>query len=811
MAAKPASVMATTDCFHCGLPCPPGDDWHLDLLGAARHFCCAGCQEVARAIVDGGLGEYYTLRTERGSGAQAAVPEFLRRVAIYDHPAVQEGLVASPGGSEREVSLLLEGIRCAACVWLNERHLAELPGVRDVRINFTTQRAYVRWDDTVVHLSDILRAVGQIGYVAHPYNPTRVQAVFERQQRDLLHRFVIAMAFGMQVMMLALALYLGPSWGMPRELFVIFEWLSAGLATPIVGYAAQPFFYGAWRDLRQRRTGMDLPIALGIAIAYGVSMIDLIRGQGAVYFDSVSMFAAFLLLARLFEDMAKARTARAAQLLTHALPQEACRLTADGEERVPVSLVAAGDRLLVKGGERVPADGVVLEGSSAVDESVLTGEARPIRKTAGDTVIAGSVNGEGPLVIDVRYTGLQTVLSTIEGLLERAQREKPRLTVLAERASAWFVGTLLLVAAATAVGWTLIDSTRVVPATLAVLVVACPCALSLAIPTALTAATGALMRRGLVVTRATALETLARAQYVVFDKTGTLTEGHLSLARVVVRATVSEARLLAIAAALEHRSEHPIGRALAAAAGPSSLRATAVTTVPGEGVQGEVEGCQYRLGTRHFAGAAGDPTSIEAVATEVWLASADGPLGVFVLTDRIRPGAPALLARLRRQGRKMAIYSGDRQATVSALAATLGIDDARGDLLPSAKLALIESLNRQGVVAMIGDGVNDAAALAAAPVAIAVGRRNILAAASADLILLSGLMGLAESFRVVHRMRWIVRENLTWAVLYNMTALPAAALGMVPPWLAALGMSGSSLLVVINALRLLLPMPRGEE
>lgn len=811
MAAKSASVVPAEECFHCGLPCPPGVDWHFDTEGVTRHFCCAGCHEVARAIIDGGLSEYYTLRTERGSGAQAAVPEFLRRVAIYDHPTVQEGLVASAGGSEREVSLLLEGIRCAACVWLNERHLAELPGVRDVRINFTTQRAYVRWDDAIVHLSDILRAVGQIGYVAHPYNPARVQEVFERQQRNLLHRFVIAIAFGMQVMMLALALYLGPSWGMPRQLFVIFEWLSAGLASPIVIYASQPFFYGAWRDLRQGRAGMDLPIALGISIAYGVSMVDLIRGYGAVYFDSVSMFAAFLLLARLFEEMAKARTARAAQLLTHALPQEACRLTAAGEERIPVSLVAVGDRLLVKGGERVPADGCVTEGSSAVDESVLTGEARPIRKDVGDTVIAGSINGEGSLVIAVRYTGLQTVLSTIEGLLERAQREKPQLTLLAERASAWFVGTLLVLAAGTAIGWAVVDSARMIPATLAVLVVACPCALSLAIPTALTAATGALMRRGLVVTRATALETLARAQTVVFDKTGTLTEGRLSVVRVVVLARESEARLLAIAAALEQRSEHPIARALTAVASGPPLMATGVTTVPGEGVRGAVEGREYRLGTRRFAGAVDDLTEIEPAATEVWLGAPEGPLGVFVLTDSLRPGAKALLALLRRQGRKIALYSGDRQATVSALAAELGIDDARGDLLPVTKLALIESLNQREIVVMIGDGVNDAAALAAAPVAIAVGRRNVLAAASADLILLSGLAGLAESFRLVHRMRWIVRENLTWAVLYNVAALPTAAVGMVPPWLAALGMSGSSLLVVVNALRLLLPVHRGEE
>ena len=806
----------TEECFHCGLPCPPQGKWRLEALGAQRSFCCPGCYEVARAILSGGLSEYYTLRTERGSGAQGAVPEFLKKADLYDHPAVQEGIVSAGADGDKEVSLLLEGIRCAACVWLNERHIADLPGVKSVKINYTTQRAYVRWDDNRTHLSDILKAVGEIGYVAHPYQPGAVQGVFDRQRRDLLHRFVIAASFGMQVMMLALALYLGPSWGMSHGLYLIFEWLSAALATPIVTYAALPFFRGAWRDLKQGRTGMDLPVALGIVIAYTVSLFDLVRGRGSVYFDSVSMFAAFLLLSRLFEDMARARTARSAQLLTHALPQDAVRLDAKNrEERVPVSLLTVGDRLLIRSGERIPADGLVSDGASSVDESILTGEARPVPKSVGESVIAGSVNMESALVVLVQRVGRETVLSTIEGLLERAQRDKPRLTALAERTSAWFVGILLLLAIATASTWAFLNPAHVIPATLAVLVIACPCALSLAIPTALTAATGALMRRGLVVTRSSALELLARAQVVVFDKTGTLTEGRLSLARVIPRAELAKPELLALACALECRSEHPIARAFleaqTAAPVPADKTAQAVQAFPGEGLEGLVGGRRYRLGTRRFTQALNDPVAIEAEATEVWLSDDDGPLGVFVFNDQLRPGALALLDRLRRQGRRIALLSGDRAATVDVWARKLGIDEAHGDLLPEDKLSWIRKLSASGIVAMIGDGVNDAAALAAAPVAIAVGRRNVLAAASADLILLSGLTGLAESFRLVHRMRWVVRENLAWAILYNAVSLPAAALGLVPPWLAALGMSGSSLLVVLNALRLLVSGQGSQE
>lgn len=804
------------ECFHCGLPCPPEDQWRLEALGSERSFCCPGCHEVARTILSSGLSEYYTLRTERGSAAQDAVPEFLKKANLYDHPAVQEGIVNAGADGDKEVSLLLEGIRCAACVWLNERHIADLRGVKSVKINYTTQRAYVCWDDARIHLSDILKAIGEIGYIAHPYQPGAVQGVFDRQRRDLLHRFVIAGAFGMQVMTLALALYLGPSWGMSHGLFLIFEWLSAALATPIVTYAAVPFFRGALRDLKQGRTGMDLPVALGIAIAFTASVFDLIRGHGNVYFDSVSMFTTFLLLSRLFEDMARARTARSAQLLTHALPQEAVRLGSDGsEEPIPVSLLAVGDLLLIRSGERIPADGVVSDGASSVDESILTGEARPVPKRVGESVIAGSVNMESALVVLVQRVGRETVLSTIEGLLERAQRDKPRLTALAERTSAWFVGILLMLAIATAATWAFVNPNHIIPATLAVLVIACPCALSLAIPTALTAATGALMRRGLVVTRGSALELLARAETVVFDKTGTLTEGRLSLVRIVPRADLAEGELLALACALERRSEHPIAHALldAQGAAPAAIEKTAeaVLAWPGEGLEGLIAGHRYRLGTRRFTGALSDPLSVEAEATEVWIADEQRPLGVFVFNDQLRPGAHALLARLRHQGRRIALLSGDRTTTVESWARTLGIEEAHGDLLPEDKLAWIRQLSASGIVAMVGDGVNDAAALAAAPVAIAVGRRNVLAAASADLILLSGLSGLAESFRLVHRMRWVVRENLAWAILYNVVSLPAAAFGLVPPWLAALGMSGSSLLVVLNALRLLVSAQGSQE
>jgi len=801
-----------TACYHCGQPLPRGIDLKVVVDGCAQPMCCRGCQAVAEAIVAGGLTDYYRFRTESAPTARETVPEFLRQSTVYDNPAVQKSFVRQTGGEEREASLILEGIVCAACVWLNEQHLARLPGVLVVSINYATHRARVRWDESRVHLSRILQAVSEIGYLAHPYDPGRAQEILERERHLQLRRLAVAAAFGMQVMILAVALYAGAFTGIETEYKNLFHWLSLALTLPVLGYSAQPFFQSAWRDLQRKRVGMDVPVSLGLVIAFAGSVWATLTGQGEVYYDSVAMFVFFLLTGRYFELAGRKRAAEVSEALVHMLPVTATRLVNGEQIAVPVIELNGGDLVLVRPGESVPADGHVQSGRSSVDESLLTGESLPLAKMPGATLIGGSINIESPLTMRVDKTGEDTVLSAILRLLHRAQTEKPAIAAAADRAAAWFVARVLLLAAGVALFWILYDPARWLPITIAVLVVTCPCALSLATPTAITAATGSLMRRGLVTTRGHALETLARANTFVFDKTGTLTYGRLNLLDTHTYSPLGASECLALAAALEQHSEHPIARALRTTVEEMRHTATDVSSTPGAGLSGAINGQRYFLGTAAFLRETpGIQVRDEDLATLradgntlVLLSDAEQLLAAFVIGDEVRDGARTLVAELQRQGKRVLLLTGDHPGAARRVARETGISEVEADLRPHDKLARVHALADQGaIVAMVGDGVNDAAALAAAHVSVAMGGGTQIAAASADMILLSEhLPHLAEAVRVAGKTLRIIRQNMAWAVGYNLIALPFAAIGLVAPWMAALGMSASSLIVVANALRL---------
>jgi Cu2+-exporting ATPase len=551
---------------------------------------------------------------------------------------------------------------------------------------------------------------------------------------------------------------------------------------------------------------MDLPVSLAIGAAFVASAWATVTGRGDIYFDSVTMFTFFLLAGRFLEMGARHRAGQAAEELVKLLPATAARLTGAGEERVPVGDLGPGDRVLVRPGEAVPADGGVLEGRSSVDESLLTGESLPQLRTPGDALIGGSVNNESPLVMRVERVGEATVLSAILRLLDRAQTEKPAVARLADRVAGWFVAALLVLAAGVAWWWWQHDPVHAFAVTLSVLVVTCPCALSLATPAAVTAATGALTRLGVLTTRGHALETLARVTHVIFDKTGTLTEGRLRLARVDRLADLSRERSLEIAAALERASEHPIARALCAECAPQAI-AAAVSATPGCGVEGVVDGKRYRVGTLGFVralqkGDAGPPPGPQSAG--VVLGDESGILARFRLADRLRDGAVETMERLGSLGITIELLSGDGPDEVQRVAGLLGIAQFRARCLPREKLARIRELQRAGaVVAMVGDGVNDAPVLAAAQVSVAMGGGTQLAHASADMVLLSEqLPHLADAIQTSRRTLSIIRQNLAWALVYNVVALPLAAAGWIAPWMAAIGMSTSSLVVVVNALRL---------
>jgi Cu2+-exporting ATPase len=559
---------------------------------------------------------------------------------------------------------------------------------------------------------------------------------------------------------------------------------------------------------------MDVPVALGVAVAFVASVAATVQGGGEVYFDSITMFVFLLLGGRFLEMNARATAARAAEELLKLIPAFAERFTdfprSRATERVGVTLLKPGDCVLVKPGESIPADGEIAEGATEVDDSLLTGESRPFLKAHGDRLTGGAVNVTSPVVMRVLRVGPDTVVAGILRLLDRAASEKPALAQLADRAAQAFVAVLLVVAACTAAAWMLIDPARALWVTISVLVVSCPCALSLATPAALTAATGALTRLGVVVTRGHALETLSRATHVVFDKTGTLTCGHLELAGAETFGAWSEHEALRIAAALERGSEHPIAAALCRAAERAAggqAWASDVRNLPGAGVEGMVNGRMVRLGTPAFvAGLAGPipESAADAGWTLVGLGDRDGWFVLFRLTDSVRPGARALVESLVRSERTVVLLSGDRTAAARQVAASVGIGEVVAEVTPTQKLDYVKSLQARGaVVAMVGDGVNDAPVLAGATVSIAMGGGTSIAQGTSDMILLSNrLEHLGTAFDTAARTRRIIRQNLLWAAAYNVVALPLAITGYVTPWMAGIGMSASSLLVVVNALRL---------
>lgn len=743
--------------------------------------------------------------------------------AVFAHPFVEERFTRASAEGFREAFLLIDGIRCGACALNVERTLQKLSGVSEAEVNFSTHRARVVWDASRLKLVDILTAVLNSGYGARPYDPSQRECGLEAERRRRLRKLGIAGLFGMQVMAISLALYAGDFNGIEDPLRALLRWASLVLVIPVIAYSASSFFVNAAADLRRGRTGMDVPVSLGLLIAFTGSVHATITDTGAIYFDSVVMFVFFLLLARYVEFSARARHARIAESLVTAPPTMATRLREDAEvltrEPVLAATLVPGERVMVAGGETVPADGVVVSGQSTLDESLLTGESRPVQKSAGDRVIAGSVNFENPVEIRVSRTADDSLLATTLRLMERARAARPPAERLADRIAGNFVAAVLLLAVIVALYWWHAAPERWLPVTVSVLVITCPCALSLATPAALAAGVGALTKLGLIVTRGHVLETLARANRFVFDKTGTLTLGKLDLNRVELHGNLSEDSAVCIAAGIERNVTHPLARSIRPHCLGVPAEAKEVTVTPGRGVEGRVDGNRYFIGSSGFiAERLADPQLPRRFDTRhgdtlVLLADESGVLASFLFRDEPRPDASRLVGNLRSLGFRLSILSGDRPQAAELLASRLGIRDMSGGLLPEQKLAAIREMQAAGdIVAVVGDGINDAPLLAGADVSFAMADGPEAARASADLILMSDrLSSIAISVAVARRTRAVIAQNVIWAVAYNLLALPAAALGFVSPWLAAIGMSVSSLVVVGNGLRAgSAPFPRQE-
>jgi Cu2+-exporting ATPase len=821
----PEPVLTPLACFHCGQAVATGERarWLTRVDGEDRAMCCAGCQAIAQAIEAAGLSAYYRQRSAPAAGPQALPAALAAELALYDEPDVRAGVVreaagAGPGGTAAcEATLMVEGMRCGACVWLIERALARAPGVLSAQVNYATERATLRWDPAATGLATLLARVAAVGYRALPYD-ARQRATHDAQaRRSLARRLFVAGLAMMQVMMYAWPAYTARVGEIEPGEEALMRWASLLLTVPVVLYSAQPFFAAAWRDLKARAPGMDVPVALGLAAAFAASAWATVVGHGEVYFDSVTMFVFLLLGARHLEWLARRRAGRAVDALAAALPERVERLPAPAAaaafdpdwlqapaQIVPAQRLAPGDLVRVGDGARFPVDVTLLAGRTVVDQSLLTGESAAVARGPGDAVPGGAINAGSPVLGQVLRSAADSTLSTIERLIERAAHERPPAARLADRIARDFVIALLVFAAVVAAIWWVIEPARALPIAIAVLVVSCPCALSLATPAALAAATGALTRHGVLVGSGRALEAVAGCTDVVFDKTGTLTRGQPTVVEVRTWGMSREAAL-AVAAAMESGSSHPLAAALRAAAPPGEPPVVRdLVAVPGRGVEGMVDGQPLRLGSSVWCGEWSACPRGEHDDIEVWLVGRDGARACLRLADALRDDAAATVGALTAAGLRAHLLTGDHPAPAARVADRLGIALLGAQMSPADKLARVRELQAQGRrVLMVGDGINDAPVLAAADASVAVGEATALARTAADAVLLAGgLRRVIDLVAMARDTRRVIVQNLGWATLYNLVAIPAAAFGLVPPWVAALGMSASSLLVVGNALRL---------
>ncbi|QLI80047.1 heavy metal translocating P-type ATPase [Chitinibacter fontanus] len=805
----------TTPCFHCGSACPDPAEFTIQYREHTEPACCAGCKAVADTILASGLESYYAQRTESASRTEPLPKEIREQLQHYDDALLQSDFVHHISDDIREAALILEGITCAACIWLNEQHLSQLKGVISVSINYSTHRARVRWDDQQVKLTTILQHITAIGYRAHPYDHERNEAQWQSQRKSALLRLWVAGLSMMQVMMFVVPMYMAPDGEIEAVWLSMMHWGSALLTLPVVLYSCWPFYQNSWRELKHGRASMDLPVSIGVIAAFCASTYSLITGHGEIYFDSVSMFVFLLLGGRYLEFKARRRAGAAAEMLVKLIPAFAHQLEEDQTLReTPVHRLAVGDRILSKAGETIAVDGIVLEGSSEVNEAMLSGESRPISKQSGSQVIAGSMNLISPLTIEVKSVGHDTRLGSMVRLLDQSLQQKPRLAQLADWVAGWFVVALLIIAALCYLYWHLHDPIHALPYTVAVLVISCPCALSLATPAALTAVTGHLAQLGVLVTRGNCVENLASVTDIVFDKTGTLTFGEPRVAQLIPF-NCSSTHALHIANLLEQQSEHPIAKAFKSS--DTTIATESCSKIvkefknhPGGGITGTIDNAQYWLGSAGFIlGELGHeiPTSPtqDAIGSTIYLADQQQVLAAYILSDQIRPEAYNLVKQLTNQRYRLHLVSGDELRIVRHVAKQLGIEHYQASSTPEAKVTYIRQLQAQGrQVLMLGDGVNDAPVLALANVSIAMGGGVDIAQAAGDMILLNNqLNALPHAVELAKRCRKIIRQNLAWALSYNLAALPVALLGWVTPWLASLGMALSSLLVMANALRLL--------
>ncbi|MEH0667082.1 cadmium-translocating P-type ATPase [Vibrio scophthalmi] len=781
-------------CYHCGEEVPDNTDYKVEILGESRDMCCPGCETVAQTIIDSGLVSYYQYRTAPAEKVEL-VPEQLMALIHYDNEEVQSEFVRT-NEDHAEVTLSLDGVSCAACAWLIEKQVSTQSGVLSIRVNTTTNRAILAWDKSKTRLSDLLSSIHRLGYKAAPFEADQQEAAYHQQMKQYLYRLGIAGLATMQVMMLAVALYLEVFGDLEPEFKHYFRWVSLIFATPVMLYSALPFYLNAWRSLRSKTLGMDVPVSLAMIFAYFASLVATITEQGEVFFESISMFAFFLLVGRFLEMRARRKAAAASGNLLKLIP--AMATTVQGEQ-IAVRSLKLGDQIRVLPGEHIPADGKIIKGRVHIDESMLTGESVPVVKNVEDYVYAGTLNGEEAFELEVTSSKADSMISKIVRLQDEAQLAKPKIAEIADVVARYFVAIILVIAAATWFFWHQANPDDAFWIMLSVLVATCPCALSLATPTALTCATSRMGNFGILLRKSHVFETLCKVNHLIIDKTGTLTHGDIEIRHVTLHEDITREEALSIAAALESHANHPLARAFKPYA-DQSLEIQDVENVIGSGVTGSIDGVIAKIGSASFVigeGASPSPNCI-------YLSLNNELVATFEYHDPIRKDAKPFIEQFQQAGIKVTLLTGDSHTNATLVAEQIGIEDVVAGAKPQDKLEFLNHVDANDVTMMIGDGINDAPTLAGAHLSVAMGGGADVAKASADMVLLGDhLERILDARKLALQTRKIIRENLAWSLGYNVLILPLAVAGLVAPYFAVVGMSASSIIVVSNSLRLL--------
>ncbi|CAD2224250.1 Cation transport ATPase, E1-E2 [Pseudoalteromonas sp. 3J6] len=785
------------NCFHCLESVPAGFNAHVIIDNTAEPMCCIGCQAVAQNIIDQGMTDYYKYRTVSAGKVEQLVPEQLAFIKSYDNEDIQDEFISTHNDNS-EVLLSVEGITCAACAWLIEKQLLNLKSVKRVDVNTSTNRAMIHWDKSATPLSELITSLAEIGYKAYPFQSDLEAQQKQQTAKAYIRRLGVAGLMTMQVMMFAFAMYFGMFSGMDSNFEQYFRWISLILATPVILYSALPFLSNAINGLKAKQLNMDLPVSLAIFGAYGASCYATVMEVGEVYFESICMFTFLLLLGKYLEFRARLKASEFTANLQKLLPLTARTLDEQGNEHIiAAKKLKLNDIVLIKAGETIPADGILVKGSTSVDESMMTGEHQPVRKYIDHNVYAGTVNHDGIIEIKINKLGQNTLLNQIIRLQHNALTKRPRLVEITDKVAQWFVAVLLVFASLTAIGWYQVDPDVAFWITISVLVATCPCALSLAIPTALTCAVATLTRKGILIKQAHVLETLSKLTLFAFDKTGTLTQGKFSLDVVdILDDNYSKEQILDIAAQLESYSEHPIASAFKEFKGQRKF--DDVQLHPGIGISAQFDNTHYAIGKSGWF----DTKKTNAQAT---LYINKQAVARFYFVDKVKADADKLINVLQAANLSCHMLTGDASDAGAKVAKKLKLDSALASCSPKDKQVAVERWSSQGeIVAMVGDGVNDSPVFASAHLSIAMETGADISKNSADVVLLnSDLASISHLLTIAKQTRRIIKQNLALSLLYNGSILPLAAMGLVAPWMAVIGMSASSIIVICNSLRLL--------